>query len=203
LNVKLEDGKVALSENGPKYVDKGNPGRSLTNVIVFENRGGRIGFNYVPQVTNETKVDRPQLNKTADQVFAELQRILVLNGLYEKEAKAMIKTWSDSWFEEGLRVFYILPRLTTDEILPLTIDVPRKEMVRVMVGRAEIITPEMEQDVKRQVARLRSVSAKERAEARDNLKKHGRFYEPILKSILKGEKDAQIRKRISQLIATV
>jgi hypothetical protein len=73
----------------------------------------------------------------------------------------------------------------------------------VLVGRAEVITPEMERDVKRQVARLRSASARERAVARGNLKKHGRFYEPILKSILESEKNAGVRKQIEKLIAAV
>jgi hypothetical protein len=201
LNVKLDGGKVVLGLNGPVYSTKGNPGRNLQNLIVFENRGGQIGYTYVEQVSDTTTVERPQLNKTRDQIYADLERILILNGLYQKEAKAMIKTWADSWFEEGLRVFYILPRLTTDEILPLRTDVPRKETVRVLVGRTEVITPEMEQDVKRQVALLGSTSEKVRAEASANLKSRGRFYEPILKSILQDEKDAAMRKRLEQLIA--
>jgi hypothetical protein len=30
-------------------------------------------------------------------------------GLFPKEAHAMVDTWRDSWFEEGTRAFYILP----------------------------------------------------------------------------------------------
>ena len=33
----------------------------------------------------------------------------------------MIETWRDSWFEEGLRVFYIVPRARVDFDLPLSI----------------------------------------------------------------------------------
>ena len=90
----------------------------------------------------------------------ELEKILVSEGLYEKEAKAMIETWKDSWFEEGLRVFYVLTRKSTDKILPLQVEPKPKETVRVMVGRTEVITPEMEQDVRKQVGLLRSTSAK-------------------------------------------
>jgi len=32
--------------------------------------------------------------------------------------RAMLETWRDSWFEEGMRVFYILPRATVDTLLP-------------------------------------------------------------------------------------
>jgi hypothetical protein len=33
------------------------------------------------------------------------------------------------------------------------------------------------------------------------LQKHGRFYEPILKSILESEKDAKVRAQIQKLIS--
>ena len=76
-----------------------------------------------------------------------------------------------------------------------------KQTVRVMVGRSEVITPEMERDVKNQVALLRSPSARVRAGAQANLTTRGRFYEPILRSILTSEKNSAVRKQIEKLIA--
>ena len=200
LSVKLESGGVVLDLSGPVYSTKGNPGHNLHGLMVFENRGGRVGFTFVPSVSGPTPVARPQLNMTVEQAKAELERILLLQGLYPKEAKSMIQTWSDSWFEEGLRVFYILPQLDIDEILPLRLDVPTKELIRVLVGRTEVITPEMEQAVKRQVVLLRSTSESVRQGAQENLKKYGRFYEPILRSILCRETDAAVRAQIEELI---
>jgi hypothetical protein len=200
LKVKLNDGKVVLNTIEERYGSKSNPGRNITNLIVFENRGGKIGYEFVPTLSGETIVERPNLSKNLTQVFDELEKALVAQGLYEKEAKAMIETWKDSWFEEGLRVFYILPRMTTDEILPLTVQPRPKETIRVLVGRTEVVTPEMEKDVRKQVGLLRSTSAKVREEAQNNLKKYGRFYEPILKSILESEKDAKVRTQIQKLI---
>jgi hypothetical protein len=76
---------------------------------------------------------------------AALRSALVRQGLYEKEAAAMVKTWETSWLgEPGLRVLYTLPRAWTDRTLPLTIAPAPKAIERVMVGRAEIITPKME-----------------------------------------------------------
>jgi hypothetical protein len=72
--------------------------------------------------------------------------------------------------------------------------------VRVLVGRTEIITPEMTNDVKKQVALLKSKSPRVRANAKENLRKHGRFYEPILKTILPTERNANVRKQIKKLI---
>jgi hypothetical protein len=201
VSVKLDAGKIVLDTAEESYGTKGNPGHNINNLIVFENRGGKIGFQYVPSLSGKTIIERPELNKTIDSVYNELEKILVAQGLYEKEAKAMIKTWQDSWFEEGLRIFYVLPRTTIDEILPLTIAPRPDEVVRVLVGRAEVITPEMEQDVRRQVGLLRSESVPVREEAQQNLKKYGRFYEPVLKSILEQETDAKVRMQIQKLIS--
>lgn len=192
LNVKINGKNLALANTGFE---------EIKNLIVFENRGGRIGFRFVETLSKETIVERPGSGKTLGDIFTELEKILTGEGLYQKEAKAMIETWKDSWFEEGLRVFYVLPTERTNEILPLTVTPMPKEIIRVMVVRAEVITPETEKDVRRQVSLLKSKSAKVRAEALENLQKRGRFYEPILKSILQDEKDESIRKQIEELIA--
>ena len=45
-------------------------------------------------------------------------------------------------------MFYLLPPVLTDELLPQTISPTPAELVRVMVGRLEIMTPESEQHVR-------------------------------------------------------
>ena len=112
----------------------------------------------------------------------------------------MIKTWRDSWFEEGMRVFYILPRQTTDAVLPITIEPRPADLVRVLVGRAEVITPEMEKAVRAQVKLLNDPSPQVRETAAQAIREHGRFFEPILKSILENEGDEVLRSRLRQLI---
>lgn len=193
LSVKIDGRNLTLKDNGS---------REVKNLIVFENRGGQIGFKFIDSLSKEVIMTRPETNKNPGEVLLELENILISEGLYEKEAKAMIETWKDSWFEEGLRVFYILSRKSTDKILPLKVEPQPQETVRVMVGRAEIITPEMESDVRKQVGFLRSNSKKVREKAQENLKKYGRFYEPVLKSILETEKDEKVRAQIQKLIET-
>jgi hypothetical protein len=200
LKVKLDGENILLAAMEERPGAKSNPGRNLRNLIVFENRGGKIGYELIPRVAGDAIVARPPLTKNLAQVFEELEKILVAEGLYEKEARAMIETWKDSWFEEGLRVFYVLPPQKTDEILPLKIEPRPAQTVRVLVGRAEAVTPEMERDVRTQVGLLRSGTAETRAAARQHLKKYGRFYEPILKSLLESERDAKIRAQIENLI---
>ena len=56
--------------------------------------------------------------RVKDAVAAEL----VQAGLYAKEARAMVNTWERSYFRtDGLRVLYLLPRRTTDAVIPITI----------------------------------------------------------------------------------
>jgi len=196
VKVRVEDEKVILGT----IEGNGDPARTVTNAILFENRGGQIGYQFVPLISGDTPVDRPRPGRSLSEVAEELERVLVGQGLYDKEARAMVETWKDSWFEEGLRVFYVLPRAVTDEILPLTISPAPARTVRVLVGRAEIITPEMEFEVRRLVALLTSACVCERDHAREELKRRGRFFAPILRNILETEKDAGARKQLQDLL---
>jgi hypothetical protein len=101
--------------------------------------------------------------------LAELEQVLIAHGLYPKEAKAMIETWRDSWFEEGARLFYIAPRLAVDGILPLTITPAPSTVVRVFVGRIELVTATTERDV------AHALETSDRL----ILARYGRFLQPI------------------------
>ena len=50
-----------------------------------------------------------------------------------------------------MRVFYVLPRQWTDDTLPLTLQPGPRELVRVMVGRAEIIPPAADWELLKQI----------------------------------------------------
>src|SRR5262249_1505148 len=70
---------------------------------------------------------------------------LVTAGLYPKEARAMVNTWERSYFRtEGLRILYVLPRQTVDEVIPIQITPAPGKLERVMVGRVEVLTPTQE-----------------------------------------------------------
>jgi hypothetical protein len=94
----------------------------------------------------------------------------------------MVNTWNDSWFaEEGDRVLYILPRTWTDETLPLTLNPKPTNLVRVMVGRAEILTPKTEKVLSDALVKAAQGGADERKAAVRELKSLGRFAEPALR----------------------
>lgn len=99
----------------------------------------------------------------------------------------MVQTWRDSWFEEqGLRVLYLLPRSWTDEVLPLSIVPAPRELVRVMVGRAEVITPQVEDAVRKQIVEFNRSDSEAKAAAVEGFRELGlgRFAEPAIRLAL-------------------
>lgn len=123
------------------------------------------------------------INQVRPQLMDDMVQALQGAGLYPQEARAMVDTWKDQWFaEEGSRVLYLLPRSWTDRRLPLEVSPRPNEMVRVMVGRAELITPTMERALRQQIMAFKSGDAAIRAEAVSSTRKLGigRFLGPAV-----------------------
>ncbi|HZU95558.1 MAG TPA: hypothetical protein VFF73_02540 [Planctomycetota bacterium] len=190
--------KVTLRDEGKTVHMTGLTGP----VIVFENRKGEKRFTVVTPgcKSQSAEASRPETARSQDELEAELVRMLTGEGLYEKEAKAMVATWRNTWFEEGLRVFYVLPRTKTDEILPLKIEPTPAQLVRVLVGRAEVITPEREAELLETVSNLGSEKFEEREAAQKVLAREGRFVRPILQRALEKTRDAEVVARIHELL---
>jgi hypothetical protein len=175
-------------------------GEQVNRLVLFENRGGKIGFQIHDLTQAELVVNRPALDGKVEVLRQQMKAMLVSQGLYEKEANAMLDTWRDSWFEEGLRVFYIMPRSAIDEILPLNIEPRPAKLVRVLVGRTELITPEMEGSVINEIRKLESPSMSVRKAALQAIDRYGRFREAILKQIFDHTDDPQLRATIERLL---
>jgi hypothetical protein len=116
------------------------------------------------------------------QVTRGMEAALVKAGLYPREAAAMVKTWQDSWFaEDGVRVLYVLPRAWTDRTLPLRLDPAPRELARVMVGRAEVITSAQRQELAEVLLKAQAGDEEARVQAVASLKKLGRFADPVMR----------------------
>jgi hypothetical protein len=113
----------------------------------------------------------------------DLEDTLTGQGLYPDEARAMIETWRQSWFEEGNRLFYIVPSRFLNAILPLTIQPAPSQTVRVFVGRLELVTPATAQAVEKILAAHDVIA----------LQKYNRFLEPILEE-MKAASPAHVRQ---------
>jgi hypothetical protein len=152
-------------------------GRTIPGAVLFENRGGKVGYAVIDTLTIGMTLGLPALDDDVASLRSDLERLLVAQGLYAQEAAAMVETWRDSWFEEGVRLFYVIPQSTVDEILPLTISPRPAELVRVFVGRLELVTPAM----------LSEVFERARRHDLSGLEKYGRFLSPIGNQLLASE----------------
>ena len=128
--------------------------------------------------------NRYPLPEFQNEIANQMQTALTSEGLFPDEAKAMVDTWKDSWFtEEGVRILYILPRTWTDDTLPLTLTPQPTELTRVMVGRAEIITPDAVNSLAQALTKAANGDADATAQARKQLKTFGRFAPPALQLV--------------------
>ena len=149
-------------------------GMALGTVVLFERRGNQLGFESRSTSAAKLTLPRPQLTGDLARLTRSLEQTLAGSGLYPKEAAAMVDTWRDSWFEEGTRVFYVLPQPAVDAMLPLEITPRPASIARVFVGRMEVITPETRAAVEQALNR-RDAAA---------LRRYSRFAVPIGETIL-------------------
>ena len=111
-------------------------------------------------------------------------------------------TWSRQWFlSEGTRVMYVVPRETTDALLPLSIDPKPDEVVRLLVGRLEYLTPETEELVARALKWRLSPEEGWRKSADAVLPRFGRFLEAHVRRVLATTTDPEVRRSGEELLA--
>ncbi len=169
----------------------------------------RIGAGEQIELEQSTEVS------SIDALSESVVGALVDEGLYQKEAVAMVKTWQRSWFgEQGTRLFYMVPERITDELLPLQVSPRPDETVRVLVGRMEIMTPEDESamiDLVRDSAARRQADYKAAKAAGKQpgyklpkeLSRWGRMAEPALVRVRATTKDRTVRYEAKALLASL
>jgi hypothetical protein len=138
--------------------------------ILFESQGGHTGYRVVRDLTGDVVLKTPELNASVDGLRGALIAELERSGMYPKEAAAMLETWKDSWFEDGMRVIYLTPREAVDRILPLKISPAPRDIQRAFVGRVEILSAATE----------RTIRAAMEAGDTPGLEKLGRFLQPFV-----------------------
>jgi len=166
--------------------------QEIPNVLLFERRGDKLGYRIADASAGKPTLDPPELTGSMSSLNQDVVSMLIAQGLYQDEAQAMFETWQDSWFEEGSRLLYIVPRQFVDDVLPLTIHPIPAQTVRVFVGRIELITPATQSAVEQALL------------ARDyaTLDRYGRFFNPILDALIASEKDPARKRQLLRALST-
>jgi hypothetical protein len=185
--------RVTIGSNSVVSIE--NTGaQTLAHLFLLSIHDGRGAFSIMDELGASNSVTWLQLsNDSAEhwrqfalpefqaEISAQMQAALASEGLFPNEARAMVNTWKNSWFtEDGVRVLYVLPRPWTDATLPMTLNPQPRELTRVMVGRAEIITPVVEMNLFQLLTKAQNGDSSARHQASVELKKLGRFAEPAL-----------------------
>ncbi|MDB6024055.1 MAG: hypothetical protein JWM68_278, partial [Verrucomicrobiales bacterium] len=179
LKVTATNDAVTIANTGKE------PLRHLFLLKVHEGAGkfiyvDKLEAHEQKSISIDNQSEMSPIGKISSSIAAKMEKSLESEHLYQREAAAMVKTWDKSWFEEeGLRVFYVLPRNWTDQTLPLALQPAPRDLVRVMVGRAEIISPSLEKQLVQQLTKAKQGDTAARKEAHDSLKRYGRFADPI------------------------
>jgi len=185
FQVTMEGNRLAMSNSGTEPLTQLFLLRVEAGFGEFVSLGslpsGQTNWQAGWDGTAQNGWQRFPLAKFQDAIGTHLAAALEREGLYNNEAQAMVNTWRDSWFTEpGTRVLYVLPRAWTDETLPLTVAPEPDQVARVMVGRAEIITPEVTTRLLALLNRATNGDTEARAQASLTIKNLGRFASPAL-----------------------
>jgi hypothetical protein len=170
LEARIEaDGAIRVWNSGPD---------NIPSLFLVERRGPAIGYRALGALSARqgATIAPPSLDGDVAALEADVERALIGDGLYAREAKAMVATWRQSWFEEGARLFYLVPRPVIDTVLPLAIDPPPAAIVRAFIGRLELATPATEAAIADAVAR----------EDLTTLRRYARFLTPLTEPLARG-----------------
>jgi hypothetical protein len=177
--------------------------------ILLEMRQDQGRFQVLPELAPQGSCavpvsSLPMRSKAELMPALEKQVLTALTerGLFEDEARAMVRTWSRAWFaSEGTRVLYVVPRQVTDRVLPLRIDPTPDDLVRVLVGRHEYLTPEVEAEVEALLRERVSADPRKVRAAMERLGRMGRFLEPAVRRAMQRTADEAVRRSARQVLA--
>lgn len=185
--VPFDDKSVNLSNQGNE---------PLGHLFLVQVVQGKTAFTTVSSLAANSNVTVRLPDPTAPSgsgtLGAALRDALQDAGLDRDEAEAMVRTWNESWFgEDGVRVLYLLPRAWTDQVLPLALQPEPRSLVRVMVGRAELLKRSQESVVSGWIADYVDGNA-EWAVASLRALGLGRFLEPAISRCANLTRTAQL-----------
>ena len=199
---------VEAATNHRGIVKNGGAHAALSAYVLHADARGRVRFARLGTVPagGERAFDlsAAKYHEDADLLREMVVKELDGHGLYEDEARAMVRTWARQWFaSEGTRVMYVVPRAVTDALLPLHLDPEPDQLVRVLVGRLEYVTPEVEAAVETALRDRVADDAAVAEAATARLMRLGRFLEPQVRNVLHRTGDPTVLASGRDLLAAL
>jgi hypothetical protein len=175
-------------------------------LLLVQIENDRVRFARIDPIAplSVVEINLPSAASTVDHLAEAMAGELAAAGLYEKEALAMVNTWRTSWFgENGTRLLYLVPGELTEKLLPLAVEPDPDELVRVLVGRLETVTPE---DCQRLAHALAGSGADEKPTVdavQAELASLGRFAEPAIQFVIGQTADPPTRGRLEAILTDI
>ncbi|HET9193033.1 MAG TPA: hypothetical protein VFO21_09150 [Vicinamibacterales bacterium] len=200
IQVRLGEGRITASTS---------EGEGLQHLFILNVQDGRGAYSYAPALTQDGSLEKAvpsmtgslPLDRFVDTISADVESRLVASGLYRKEAQAMVNTWKSSYFKtDGVRVLFVLPQSWTDRFIPMRVTPAPEQLVRVMVGRVELLDAARERRAETAIRDLASPSADVRDRAFARLRAEGRYVEPIVRRAARRSSDEQVRTLSRRLL---
>lgn len=153
---------IYASMAGDAVTITNNCAGAVAYAVALRVRGGKAAWAPLPALAaapvgdapamNRSQVTFPQADRPLDEVESELagvwKKALTEDGLTTAEASAMVETWRKTWFREnGDRILSLVPQVTVDAMLPLTVTPAPEKTIRVFVARIELLAPDREEQL--------------------------------------------------------
>lgn len=135
---------------------KNQSSEDIPFVFAFENTSSGVRYKTLQQGVASGKsfsIEESEWTECDEEswkveVFKQVRNGLLAQGLNLEESNGMVKTWWKSYFEhQGLRVFWVVPQGELEKVLPIQISPKPEKLVRVIVGRSDIMRPSFEKQM--------------------------------------------------------
>lgn len=174
------DAAITVTNDGRTVTVNNRSTSPISRAFILNFDGSKGVISDIGAIASQKTISIPKTTLSESGYIAQAKNLivgaLVEEGLFLDEAHGLVNTWEKSYFKTpGTRILYLVPRHETDRIIPLKISPSPSQLVRVLVGRIEVMS-KAEEDLLAQ--RLINNPS---SDLRNEL---GHYFEPKLRRLL-------------------